>query len=180
MHGIPFISENIKAVLDKSSTIEGRFFVCPDWAAEINSSNLGQLVTAATGDENYKNFPAALLMPPAIAGDLVNLQPGRLLYGITMLFLTTTYYDSNNNVKAPSNYTGHSTHTVPMDWHDMQRCAHDFMRMFAHGLQVNDMQPFIYIDDRNRQEMQLISKIGTARLSGVSTQQIFLVLSLKH
>src|SRR5437870_3782258 len=125
MIGYPFISELFKNVLSKSRAIDGRFFVCPHMGREINSDEVGQLITDVVNPLRLeKKYPLSLLLQTTVQGDFT--KPGWEEWTGIMAFLTTSYYSDKGTVN-PNISTRTSTHTIAQDWHDMKRAADNFV-----------------------------------------------------
>lgn len=129
MTSYPFIKDLFTNVLQKSKAIEGRFFICPKSGNEINSDDLGQVLTDVTTQLTTKKYPLVLMMPPRSKGVIHYNQAEFKRYFISLFWLKTTYYDSNNQISNLNPNTQTSMHTVPQDWHDMERCAQSFLRV---------------------------------------------------
>lgn len=167
MLGIPYIKSLFRAVLNESNVIQGRFHVCPRWGAELNAGNLDQVIEVTIGDGLGKKYPLCILMPPRAVGDFTNDRGVQKEYRFMLLFLTTTYYTGANQVKGPNRDIGKSTHTIEEDWHDMERCAVNFMKVLSDVLAESDtVQPF-RISEAYPQGLDMVSTIGNDRLSGV-------------
>lgn len=166
MLGIPYIKSLFQSVLKESNVIQGRFHVCPKWGAELNTNNLEQVIEATIGEGPARKYPLCILMPPRAVGDLTSNRGTRKEYRFMMLFLTTTYYTGANQVKAPNRDINKSTHTIVEDWHDMERCAVNFLKVLTDALEESDQQPFA-VSEAHPQGLDMVSTIGNDRLSGV-------------
>ena len=167
MLGIPYIESLFRAVLIESNVIKGRLHVCPKWGAELNTGNLDQVIEVTIGEGPARKYPLCILMPPRAVGDFTSDRGIRKEYRFMMLFLTTTYYTGANQVKTPNRDINKSTHSITDDWHDMERCAVNFMKVMADALNESDTaQPFS-ISELYPQGLDMVSTIGNDRLSGV-------------
>jgi hypothetical protein len=170
MISYPFIEALFRNVLEKSKGIQGRFHNCPKMGIEINADQLREVLEEMVRPITGKKYPLALMMPPRSQGKYTERGGEWEKYQITMFFLTTTYYDGNNQVKSPNKATGTSTHTIPQDWHDMKRCAMNFIRVLDRLQREKDL-----VKDRFRlggdadqgRLIDPISMIGVDRTSGV-------------
>lgn len=166
MIGYPFINEFFSNVLQYSSAIAGRFHICPQYGNEINTEQLG-MVLDATNDPVRKKYPMALMMPPSSKGDFGWNQPGWKALRIVMFFMKTTYYDGNNQVSNPNEFTGTSGHTIPQDWHDMERAAVNFIRVVDRKQRTNLEFMKKFRVDACDVYIQPVSLQGVDRISGV-------------
>lgn len=167
MISYPFIQDLFKNILTYSKGIQGRFYVCPKYGHEINSDNLNEVIKDVVKATDKPKYPLALLMPPVSWGDFTQNTGEWETYKLIMFFLKTTYYDSNNQIQTINVNTQTSMHTVPQDWHDMKRCAVNFVRALNkvtrdRGLIQNKFR--IVQKDRN---INPVSFIGTDRVAGV-------------
>jgi len=170
MISYPFIEALFRNVLEKSKGIEGRFHTCPKMGIEINTDQLREVLDDTVKPIPGKKYPLVLMMPPRSQGKYTEKGGEWEKYQITLFFLTTTYYNGNNQVKNPNAGTGTSTHTIPQDWHDMKRCAMNFIRVLntvqkTKGL-VSNMFRIGGDADQGRM-IDPISLIGVDRASGV-------------
>lgn len=169
MNSYPFQSELFKNILEHSKAIEGRFFVCPNMGREINSDELGQVIKDIFDNSGLKKkYPLCLQMPPICYGYFSDSKGEWEMYKGILFFLTSTYYDGNNQVKSPNTATGTSTHTIPEDWHDMKRAAVNFVRVLnsltrSKGL-INTR--FRLTQDKEK-IITPVSQIGVDKASGV-------------
>lgn len=154
MIGYLYIQQVFKAILDKSKTIQGRFFVCPNWGSEMNNPNIEDAIPI--GGEKETKWPAVLLMPPQkegyyeysgeYKGSGTDLWDS---YVIKMLFL------SKNSEK----------HTIPELWHDMDRVSKNFCSVFEDV--INPLGGNISFDDSFKPKSLPITNIGNDKLSGI-------------
>jgi hypothetical protein len=163
MRSYPFIKDLFTNILKKSNAFEGRFFVCPQGGKELNSDNIDQVVKDTV--TSTKKWPAVLMMPPVSTGKFHDPSQWKDIK-LTLFFLKTTYYDSNNQVSSPNPNTNASTHTILEDWHDMERAAIAFLRLLD-KLQVVKGLLSTFRMDRDAKEIYPVSIVGTDRLSGV-------------
>lgn len=162
MTSYPYIIDLFKGVLVKSRAIEGRFYVSHRYGAqEINSDQLGEVLTDLL---KGKKYPLALMAPPNSTGYLQHDNAWEE-YHIIMFFVKTTYYDSFNMVSSPNLNTKTSMHTVPSDWHDMKRCAINFLRQLD-KLQRTFPKPLFRVP-KHFQFIYPVSIVGADRVSGV-------------
>lgn len=130
MIGYAYIQQLFQYILDNSTVIDGRFYVCPKWGAELSNPNIEEQLSI--GQQRSQKYPAALLMPPALSG---NFEDGALgnsnsvdnydMYNIKIIFGTTPKVTGQNQPQTP-NALGTPQHTVVQTWHDMLRVAKNF------------------------------------------------------
>ena len=167
MIGIPYINSLFSAILDVSLVMGGRFYICPKQGSEMNNANIAELVMNAP--PNGIKWPAALMMPPKKSG---NFQFSLLevtdfdLYTIQMMFLRPASYTAYNQPSQPLPNTPISTHTVVDTWHDMSRCAEDFMKALRGIIDSGSLQGTLTISERLTPVIQYITEIGNDKLSG--------------
>lgn len=169
MRSYPFIEGLFKSVLAQSKAIQGRLFLCPNMGLELNADNLGVLMQDLQIPEN-KEIPAlALLMPPVSMGDYIDSRTGEWdEHRFIMFFLKPTYYDGKNQVSFPNESTGTSTHSIPMDWHDMKRCAINFIRVLSRVQKsLGLINASFRLSSERKRTITPVSSISTRRYSGV-------------
>jgi hypothetical protein len=153
MIGYAYIEDLFKSVLAKSKAIGGRFHICPRYGVEVNSDQLEEVIKESFRPDAGVKYPLVLMMPPRSTGDFTDANSWEE-YRIVLFFLTTTYVTSLNQVKTPNRATGTSQHTVPQDWHDMKRCAINFIRIL------------------DRVQREALLHVSTFRLTGPNTKVI--------
>lgn len=169
MTSYPFIESFFRNVLSASNGIQGRFHMCPKYGVEINSDQLGEVLEDVVKSHGNKKYPIAIMTPPRSQGRFTEGQEWEKYRGV-IFFLTTTYYDGNNQIKAPNKATGTSTHTITEDWHDMKRCAISFIRVLNRVQKEKDMVRNLFrLGSAGDQQCMIdpVSNIGIDRLSGV-------------
>lgn len=169
MRSYPFIQELFTNVLDKSRAIKGRLFLCPKWGIEINSDELEQVMKDLVVPARMeKKYPLALLMPPTSFGKYTLRHAEWESYRFTMCFLTTSYYSGTNQIVNPNPSTKTSTHTIPQDWHDMKRCAANFINVLDRLIRRESlMNTDFRLDQERDRVMTPITEVGVNRISGV-------------
>lgn len=172
MIGIPFINDLFTNILLKSNAIKGRFFICPKLGTEINSDELGQVIQdLVIPNPLEKKYPITLMMPPVCYGSYTNRSGEWENWLFNFFFLTSTYYSGTNQIMSPNISTGTSTHTIPQDWHDMKRCAVNFITSLDMVIRSNGlMKDKLRIDQSRQKIITHVSNIGTDRASGVRLQ----------
>ncbi len=170
MIGIPYIHSLFQAIISQSLVLHGNFFVCPKLASEINNSNISEIVT---GTPNATKWPAALMMPPRKTGnfqftgyEVGGTEIGYNAYHMQMLFLRPSAYTAYNQPSQPLPGTPIPTHTVEDTWHDMTRCAEDFLQALKQVIQYNQIMA-IFISETAQQSIIPVTNIGNDALSGV-------------
>lgn len=168
MLGYPFINELFKAILTQSKQIQGRFYICPHWGAELNGQNLDQIVDKSVPTDVKGKYPLCIMMPPRSSGDFTRADHiKKRQYDFQLLFLTTTYMNSDGTPKSPAPDGLSSTHTIFQDWHDMQRCAEDFITMIGTLIGDYGLGSSFILSQRKPQIMSTVTTIGNEGVSGV-------------
>lgn len=170
MTSYPFIKSFFTNVLAKSKGIQGRFHLCPKYGVEIGSDQLDEVLKDEVRAVVGRKYPLALMVPPRSQGKFTDGGGEWEKYRAVMFFLNTTYYTGNNQVKAPNAATGTSTHTVPQDWHDMKRCAINFLKVLDQvQRQKGLIQSTFRLGGNNEQERMIdpVSFVGPDRASGI-------------
>lgn len=178
MIGIPFIKSLFGAILDQSKVMHGRFHLCPFWGTEINKGNIAEIVTyidepmnqaSATAKQKY---PAVLLMPMKEVGNFQypndnSVQNSYNLLECTMVFITNAYVTGANQTSSPAIGSGQPTHTIPDTWHDMGRCAKNFLEVLYNGISAQGLQSTIFISENHKSELLEVTCKGNDSVSGV-------------
>lgn len=156
MRSYPFIRDLFQGILNNSKTIQGRFFILHKYGLQdINYDELGQVFNAIP---LTKKYPLVALAPPHAAVKFSGKDDGWKDFRMTMFFMKESYKEDI------SSDTRTSLHTIPDDWHDMSRCADNFLRVLIHVNRSD--QRFIFKRDHNTLFIPL-SQIGADRISGV-------------
>ena len=167
MIGYPFIESFFSAILSKSEAIQGRFFFAPKHGHEINSDELGRVLEESKPLISGVKYPLALCMPPVCVVES-SVEQRWKNFVFKMFFLKTSYYTSDNQVANPNNGTRTSQHSLMFDWHDMARCAENFLKAVKivqkHQLLHNTT---FRLNTERKTIITPISNIGIDRASGV-------------
>lgn len=174
MIGTPYLIDLFKSILANSKVINGRFYCCPFWGQELNKGNIEEIVLYITPKlPTDQKYPAALLMPFRTVGtfqysglDNIGL-PGWNHKEITMVFVTNSQTTGQNQVTTPSPGTGKSMHTIPQTWHDMERCATDFIAVLYNVIFENNLQGTVNISETYRQEVLQVTNKANDQVTGV-------------
>lgn len=175
MIGIPYIKSLFQAILNQSKVINGRFHICPYWGAELNKGNIAEIVEYVKPYLNTtQKYPAALLMPIKTVGSFQysgdNVSGASAYAGkeITMVFITNAYVTGQNQNSTPSPVTGKATHTIPDTWHDMERCAVDFLQVLYNVIQnTPELTSTVYIKEGLPQEILEVTNKADDQVTGV-------------
>lgn len=178
MRSYPFIAELFKNVLIKSRAIEGRSFVCPKQGREINSDELGQVIQDLVIAERLeKKYPLALWMPPTAYGVYTDPKGEWERFTITGFFLNPAYYSGINQTLSPNASTRTSTHTIEQTWHDMKRCAVNFITVLDRFSRTEGLVKNKFRIDQNREKIITpVSEIGIDKASGVRLDFAFALM----
>jgi hypothetical protein len=167
MIGLPFIEAFFKNILSKSKGIDGRLFYCPNMGREINTDEFEQIIEDQFDKSTQKKFPCVIMMPPISQGKFIDPKGEWEEYSFIMFFLTTTYYDGNNQIKDVNVNTQTSTHTILSDQHDMGRCARNFVHVADKVTRVKHVVNCKFRVVNENKIVRPVANIGSKRLSGV-------------
>lgn len=169
MISYPYIQDLFTNVLAKSRAIKGRLFLCPKLGTEMNSDELGQVIQDLVVPARLeKKYPLSLLMPPTSFGKYTEKGGEWEKYRILMFFLNTSYYSGTNQTMVPNTNTKTSMHTVPQDWHDMKRCATNFITVLDRFTRRENLITKTFRLEQEREKIITpVSEIGKDRCSGV-------------
>jgi hypothetical protein len=169
MISYPFINDLFKTIFSKSKGIEGRFFISRKIGQELQASDWDDILKDEFVQNPDKKFPVAVMMPP-IAYGIFNdtVQGGWKNYRISIFFLKQSYQNAAGQIAAVNKATNTSTHLVMYDWHDMDRCAENFLKSLNYVIVKNRLYiDTIRMDDRVQKYITPVSEIDGKRLSGV-------------
>lgn len=161
MTSYPYLIDLFKGILTRSKAMQGRFHISYRYGAqEINSDQLGELLKDFTDTKKYPMVlmvaPRSHLMPSVRAGEWE-------LYRCILFFVKTMFYNEVGTSSMNSK-TKTSLHTVPEDWHDMHRCAVNFVRQLD---SVQRAQQRLFRLPKTTSLIMPISGVGTDRTVGV-------------
>ena len=173
MIGIPYIQQLFQNILAQDQVIQGRYFLAPKWANELNSETLDAIVQLAL--PNIPRYPCVLQMFPELEGnfqfsgeDVTGSEIGYNRYKFWMIFVRPSTYTSYNQPSQPATKVNTlSTHTIPQTWHDMQRCAESFMQVLYNVLGNQRYNQSIHIAEKTTQKINYISDLANDKVSGV-------------
>lgn len=118
-----------RKILDKSSTLQGRYHVSPNYGHDLNTNNLEAFIQdpkfgLTMSDQKY---PISVCLTPR--SRFVKMPNGQRNeeFTFTLFFLTRTNVSGTGQIQQPYSGTGTSTHHVWYTWQDMKQCAEDFI-----------------------------------------------------
>lgn len=168
MIGLPFITELFKNILSASRGIQGRFYYCPKLGQEINTDDFDQLLKDEFQRLGQKKYPVDIMMPPVSQGYFIDAVGEWERYQFIHFFLTTTFYDGDNQVKDMNASTRTSTHSVLQDQHDMGRCARNFINVLDGISRTRGLiRTSFRLDSQSERIIRPVAYIGGDRLTGV-------------
>lgn len=167
MLSYPYINELFTNILTADSLIKGRFHMAPNGPNDLNDIDLNDILARAAIPSI--KLPLCLMPPAVCAPSYKSGGRQRDAYNVFLLFLTGTYMASGGNVKKPAG-DGRSTHTIPQDWHDMKRCADEFMLVLLRLIEETALGQYFSIVDDGNQLITPVSQAGNDGLSGVCLQ----------
>lgn len=174
MIGVPFIKSLFSAILAQSKVINGRFYLCPFWGQEINKGNIEEIINWVTPFiVTNQKYPVAMLMPMK--------EVGMFQYGLekdgsvqdysnfecTLVFATNAYVTGQNQPSSPAPGTNQPTHTIPDTWHDMARCAKNFLSVLYEGILAQGLQQTVFISEQEKPQLLPVTNKGNDSISGV-------------
>ena len=175
MIGIPYIKDLYKAILSQSKVIDGRFHLCPFWGTEIDKLNIEEIVSWVNPYLNTtQKYPAAILMPMREVGNFQYSDDPSTVNAYssiqcTIVFITNAYVTGQNQVSAPAAGTRQPTHTIPDTWHDMARCAKNFLQVLYAGIETHKCgpAPYLFISEKVQQSIVEVTCKGNDEVTGV-------------
>lgn len=109
-------------IAKQSAIINGRYAVLAKGSQDLNMNNL-----LSGLDLPKDKYPGIFCLPP-VSELPCTLQGGQWeTFSFRVLFLTTTNYTGDNQIKSPDFNTNTSLHTIAQDWYDMKTVAFGFM-----------------------------------------------------
>lgn len=163
MTNYPYIKDLFTAVLDQSQAVQGRFHMSYRYGAqEINSDNLGEVLKEV--DKSVK-YPLVVMVPPHSQFKSEGKTSEWEQFRIVLFFCKTSFYNSDNTIADMNEKTRTSLHEVFQDWHDMKRCAINFIRALS-NVQRNTF-PVKFMVESNQILCIPFSIVGTDRVAGV-------------
>lgn len=116
MIGYQYIEDLFKAVLTQSKAIQGRFYIGHRYGLQdINYDTLGQAITDHLPSD--KKWPLVMMAPPHSIGDIEGWEEFRII----------SFFMKRSEIEDVNTDTKMSHHTITQDWHDMKRCALNFL-----------------------------------------------------
>lgn len=155
MTGIAHIDSLFTAILSQSRAIEGRFYIGYRYGLqEVNYEQLGEVISHF---KFTKKYPLVMMPPPTSQTQVGGgKSDGWDEYRIILFFVKQSLVeDIDNDTKT-------SQHRVVHDWHDMKRCAINFLRA------LREVPPKLSRLPSHKILIVPFSSIGNDRLSGVS------------
>ena len=144
--------------------------MAPRLGLEINSDELGEVLENVVKPAIGKKYPLVLMMPPRSMGEFTNKYGEFEKYKIILFFLTTSYYDSGNTVRTMNTATRTSQHTIYQDWHDMKRCAVNFIRVLHQVMVDKKLANSVFRLEQSKRFIDPVSSVGVDRASGVKLE----------
>ena len=168
MLSYPYLLAVARAVLAQSAAIQGRCYMAPFWASELNTENLQQIVADSLSGSQKKQYPLSLILPPISDSEPPN-SPGSgswEAYTVNQLFLKQEGRTSDGQIQDIDWLVNNSQHTITEDWHDMRRAALGYYRVFRE-LCIREMGGTIRPTDRIPVRCVPVTRLGNDRLNGV-------------
>lgn len=158
----------IKAILQQSTVMQGRFVVVEGYGNDLNTNNFGDIIKDAL--DNYKpnarKYPVSVLMPPTEIVD--SYEKGWTRFKLDQYFLCTTGYTGSNEIKGLNMKSNTSEHSIQMDWKDMREVAGDFRKVFNKVLRNRGYLNQINSSTNSSDYIKRVSNMGNDKLSGVA------------
>lgn len=103
-------------IVKKSKIFAGRYTVLPHGAVDLNTNNI-----LSGLDIPADKYPIVACLPP---GSSLDTSPaGWEHFYFQLLFLCTSGYTGDNQIKSPDSNTNASLHAESLDWNDMKNAA---------------------------------------------------------
>lgn len=173
MTSYQYIVDLFTGILSHSKAIEGRFHVGYRYGLqEINYDQLGEVL----GSQNFqKKYPLVLMAPPTGQFRIGGNRNEWRTYRIILYFCKTSFYGEGAEI---SPLTRTSDHAVHDDWHDMDRCAINFLRVLRSQQEMTALSGnFRYNLPTNEILTTPFSVLGADRISGVHANFDFQVFN---
>lgn len=169
MLSYPYILAVYQAILAKSSAIQGRVFMAPFWASELNTENLNQIVADSLDGTLKKQYPLSLILPPVadVEAPVYENMGSWDTYIINQLFLKQEARTSDGQIQDINPLINNSQHTIVQDWHDMNRVAVSFLRMLRTTVIDSDLGSTFRTSDRAPYRIVPVTRLGNDKLNGV-------------
>ncbi len=165
-----FIYNLFEAILKKSSTIDGRYFIAADYGSALNSGNVGKIVTDALSGMTAidRKYPCALQFPPV--EQVSSYKKGISKFRIDMFFLTKDGATGDNTLKSEDVTTRTSRRTVQQDWADMKALAMQFRVMLNKVSRLSTLRSVIHPLNEGSDSYSRISHSGNDKVNGIWLQ----------
>ena len=164
MTNYQYIYNLFKAILTDSKAIEGRFHIAYRYGLqEINYDQVGQILENEIPEKKY---PLVIMAPPHSTIDFGGHNADWETFRLIMFFMKKSFNNSDNTIQNMRSDTLTSQHTVFQDWHDMKRCAVNFVKALL-SVQSN-MRPANFNYPTQQHALMIpIHNIGSDRASGI-------------
>lgn len=165
-----------KEILNKSTVMEGRYHVSPNYGRDLNSGNLQSFFEDPKYGVNVEKqrFPIAVCMTPQSRFTKINEQRWEEFW-FSIYFLTKSYNTADNQVKDKHPDSGLSSHHIWYDWQDMKNCADAFLQVLKMQMKKEITLDFKTTPlrtqvqfDENVASFNRVSLFGNAGLTGVT------------
>jgi hypothetical protein len=175
MIGLPWLQSLFAAILQESSVIDGRFYTCPFFGAELNKGLIDEIVEFAVPKQGTdQKYPCAILLPFRSTGyfqysglDASGIAAAEK-WDLSMVFCGNAYTTGQGQVSSPNPVTGKTTHTIPDMWHDMARVAKNFEQVLYEVIQnTPELIGQVWIGEGERQERLQVTCKGNDAVTGV-------------
>ncbi|HRN93019.1 MAG TPA: hypothetical protein PLS87_11410 [Ferruginibacter sp.] len=160
-----------KTILSKSSIIQGRFSLSPDYGFNLNTDNLNTFFK----DEKFgvsnpnQKYPMCVCITPR--SFIEQEQAGaphteRFIYDL--FFLTKDNQTGQNQIKSLDKSTGLSAHHVWYDWSDMKRVSDSFISALNKVLRkLPPTTPFRLLFDTKFIPVKRITRVNNDVVNGI-------------
>jgi hypothetical protein len=147
-------------IVKQSAILSGRYAVLPKGSPDLNISSL---MSGLDLPVDFK-YPGVFCLPPFSEVD--SAQAGTWQsFQFRLLFVTTSDYTGDNQLKTPDWLTNTSSHTVDQDWSDMNNLALEFIN--ALEKLYRSYREFFRLDQKNNYRVIRVSKMQNDAVSGV-------------
>jgi len=153
----------IKAVLEQSAVIGGRFHVASGYGNDLNANALDKVVNELPAAR--QKYPVSVLMPPVEIIDKYESKWTR--FKMEQYFLCLSGNLGTGGMKAINAAVNASQHSTQYDWKDMRECAINFRMVLNTVLRRDNLLAYVNSASDSKDYMQRVSAIGNDKLNGV-------------
>lgn len=161
-----YLYDLIKAILEQSTTIQGRFFVAEGYGNDLNTGNFDNIIKDALSNikPGGKKYPLSIMMPPV---EQEGAAAGWSTFQVKIFFLNLAYQDENG-IKNQNLENNTSETQIFEDWEAMRTCAGDFREAFNQTVRYSNLLGSIRNSQNSLAVYERYSKMNNDGCNGVS------------